>query len=235
MTNIDGIPKENERQGLGTVAVLSALALAAMVDAVPILSIPTRAIHTFLHESAHGLAALLTGGKVLALVVHGDGSGSLTSAGGSRFLITFAGYAGAAIAGAALAISARTSPKTRKLIATLFLVWIASSLVLWTRDAVTAALLATAALPPFLALKARSDGIGAWLLLVIGAGAAIDAIKAPLALLGMKAFVGGLPAISDAAALADLTLVPEIIWFAIWEAIAIPCLWKSIKPTFGRK
>jgi hypothetical protein len=50
-----------------------------------------------LHEGSHGLAALLTGGQILAISIHLDGSGMATSLGGWPLFVAFSGYAGASL------------------------------------------------------------------------------------------------------------------------------------------
>jgi hypothetical protein len=62
---------------------------------------------TFLHEASHGLAALLTGGKVLSFTLAPDTSGLCTSAGGFRPLISMAGYMGSCLFGGAMLVAAR--------------------------------------------------------------------------------------------------------------------------------
>src|SRR5215813_1562437 len=63
---------------------------------------PIRLFVTFIHESSHALAAVLTGGSVQSLTIASDGSG-LTYAGSPGFfsslLVSSAGYLGTTIAG----------------------------------------------------------------------------------------------------------------------------------------
>jgi len=63
---------------------------------------PFRLFVTYVHESGHGTAALLTGGRFEGFEIFADGSGQALTAGGSRLLILPAGYLGAAIFGAIL-------------------------------------------------------------------------------------------------------------------------------------
>src|SRR5262245_39011754 len=71
---------------------------------------PVRLFVTFIHESGHALAALLSGGRVAGLTGFPDGSGVTTTFGGSRWLILPAGYLGAALFGAVLFYIANTVP-----------------------------------------------------------------------------------------------------------------------------
>jgi hypothetical protein len=63
----------------------------------------------FLHEISHGLAAALTGGRIVAIGLTFDEGGVCVTDGGSRFLILNAGYLGSLFWGALfLVLSART-------------------------------------------------------------------------------------------------------------------------------
>lgn len=70
------------------------------------LTYPLRLFVTLVHELAHGLAALATGGSFLRFEVTRYGAGLAYTSGGSRFLIIQAGYLGTALFGAALLILA---------------------------------------------------------------------------------------------------------------------------------
>src|SRR6185436_16758514 len=63
---------------------------------------PFRLFVTYVHESGHGTAALLTGGRFAGFEIFSNGSGQAITAGGSRLLILPAGYLGAALFGAVL-------------------------------------------------------------------------------------------------------------------------------------
>lgn len=63
---------------------------------------PFRLFGTFVHETAHALAAVITGGSVVGMHVNWDTSGLTTTRGGSRFLISSAGYLGSIMLGATL-------------------------------------------------------------------------------------------------------------------------------------
>jgi hypothetical protein len=78
-----------------------------------VLLYPFRLFVTFVHESGHGLAAILTGGSFVKFTVYGDGSGVATTIGGSRALILPAGYLGAALFGAVLFYLTHTVPYPR--------------------------------------------------------------------------------------------------------------------------
>jgi hypothetical protein len=62
---------------------------------------------TFIHEASHGIAAVITGGRIASFAVHMDASGVAYTQGGFRPLILLAGYAGSALWGGALLVAAR--------------------------------------------------------------------------------------------------------------------------------
>src|SRR5579871_894322 len=83
------------------------------VPALGFILYPIRLFVTFVHESGHGLAAIISGGRFVNLTVFSDGSGFALTAGGSPFLILPAGYLGAAFFGALLFYLVNTVPFPR--------------------------------------------------------------------------------------------------------------------------
>lgn len=74
---------------------------------------PFSLLATYLHESSHGIMAIITGGKLLEFTIESNTSGLAYTCGGIRFLISSAGYLGTTIWGALLlfAILNKTSEK----------------------------------------------------------------------------------------------------------------------------
>lgn len=68
---------------------------------------PFRLFVTFLHESSHGLAAILTGGRLAQFVVNPDTSGLAYTYGGFRPFISSAGYLGGSLWGGMLLLASR--------------------------------------------------------------------------------------------------------------------------------
>src|SRR5664279_4903543 len=103
------------RQRALLIAIL-AFVVALVLWNVPQLGFilyPIRLFVTFVHESGHGLAALISGGHVGGITVSPDGSGETVTMGGSRLLILPAGYLGAALFGALLFYATNTVPFPR--------------------------------------------------------------------------------------------------------------------------
>ena len=88
------------------IAALATVALATAAVVLPGLAGPLGWLPVLLHESAHGVAAVLTGASGVELTLSHDGGGSFRSLGGAPTLVWSAGYLGApllALAGSRLA------------------------------------------------------------------------------------------------------------------------------------
>lgn len=60
---------------------------------------PVTLLVTFLHELGHALGAIFTGGKVIGMEIHHDGSGQTQTQGGRPGFILIGGYLGSAMLG----------------------------------------------------------------------------------------------------------------------------------------
>ena len=86
-----------------------AVAILALLFWDTVVVYPLRVFVVFLHEISHGIAAALTGGRIVAIGLTVDEGGVCVTEGGSRFLILNAGYLGSLFWGALfLVLSART-------------------------------------------------------------------------------------------------------------------------------
>ena len=92
------LPKFVEMAGRGhrlvQAGVLGCFALSIKLLWDTYLVYPLKLLVVFLHESSHGLMAILTGGTVLHVEVSPDEAGVCKTQGGSRFLTLSAGYLG---------------------------------------------------------------------------------------------------------------------------------------------
>lgn len=106
------------------------LALTALVFAIwatPV-AFPIRMLVVFLHELAHALAAILTGGAVLELTLSPLEGGSATTLGGNFFVIASAGYLGSLLFGLAFLLLALHTDLDRWILGGLGAVMVALSL-----------------------------------------------------------------------------------------------------------
>jgi len=192
---------------------------AFIIDYLPLVNLPFLWSETFFHEISHGLAALLTGGSIHNISLNFNGSGVCTTSGGIHFIVTFAGYAGSAIWGLLIYRVANTlSPKSSKIMVAVMVSMLVVTLVLWARDILTISILIVLLLMYGLPLyKSLWISVKSFIQLV-GIFVLLDAIRSPLYLLDGRD-------LGDGATLASLTWIPEIVWVALWFAIASGCLY----------
>ncbi|MEO1637992.1 MAG: M50 family metallopeptidase [Pseudomonadota bacterium] len=74
---------------------------------------PLKILVVFLHEAAHAIMVILTGGEVVSLTVHSNQGGSVWARGGSRFWTLTAGYLGSLLIGVVLLIAATRTKADR--------------------------------------------------------------------------------------------------------------------------
>jgi hypothetical protein len=86
-----------------------AIALLVILFWDSVFVYPLKVFVVVLHEISHGLAAVISGGRIVAIGLTFDEGGVCVTEGGSRFLILNAGYLGSLFWGALfLVLSART-------------------------------------------------------------------------------------------------------------------------------
>ena len=95
---VDPKKRRVETLGLALVAFVLVFILWQTSSAGSLLY-PFRLLVTFVHESGHGLAAIVTGGHFENFVVNDNGSGIARTSGGNPLFILPMGYLGAALFG----------------------------------------------------------------------------------------------------------------------------------------
>jgi hypothetical protein len=192
------------------------LIAAYMLRGVPVIHWPFSWLATFFHEISHGLAAMVTGGTIVHIELHWDGSGLCRTRGGWPLIFLWAGYAGTAVWGVLIYQAARgldhvqASQWLNGTMATL----LAGSAFFWGRDlitwliliAITGLFILQGLLPSSLVLN--------WILRFCGVYVLVAALRAPLHLLDGQN-------LGDGTSLANLTGVPELIWVMSWELMAL--------------
>jgi hypothetical protein len=188
------------------------LLLALIVKAVPILHLPLDWVQVFFHELSHGLAALLTGGRILAIALTLDSAGSCRSAGGLLLLVLFAGYAGSAFWGWLIYLSVSARHAKRIALGLAILVMLCG--LLWARDWVTPWILLTIVAMFLLAYRYGKRKWTHRLVAFAGLYVLLDALRAPFYLIDGRS-------VGDGSELAALTYLPEIFWILVWAGIAL--------------
>lgn len=190
---------------------------------------PVRLFVTFVHESGHGLAAILTGGHFENFRVDPNTAGVALTAGGSRLLILPAGYLGAALFGALLFYITNTVPYPRT-ISLILAILVAAITILFTDLLSTAWLVGLGSALVLLALWRFADR--SVNLLVLDALAMLAGLNVLLDLVALithsNAAMGEV--LNDAAAFSrDIApIFPPVVWAVLWTIIAVMMLGAAV-------
>ncbi|WAJ69089.1 M50 family metallopeptidase [Catenovulum adriaticum] len=210
------------------VQFLLLIGLALALEFVPFIRIPLKWIETYFHEISHGLVALATGGNILSIQLHINGSGLCTSQGGWAILISLAGYLGAVFWGWLIIGIARKGHQKAKIFSLMTLVLFIVSLIFWARDLVTILILLCLIVINLLMLRKLDHK---WLkvsLMFVGISVILNAIKSPWYLMDGRA-------VGDGANLARLTFIPEIVWIFLWVAVGCIGLYSSWRGLYANR
>ena len=202
--------------------------LIALIPLLGLAGYPFRLLLTIVHELGHGLAALLTGGSFIRFVIHSDGSGLATTAGGWRLAVIPAGYLGVAVFGAGLILLGRNHRWSRIALALIGAVMALLSLryglpAIFSTQILSGILttmsgLIFGVLFLWVAIKAAPGWI-IFLTHLIAIQAVLTAFSDLFALIGLSTRFFNAP-VNDAQAMAGLTFVPAIIWAIVWAVTA---------------
>ena len=187
---------------------------AAVISQIPFIAIPFKLLESYFHEISHGLAAVVTGGNIVKIELFPNGAGLCTTQGGSRFFISFMGYAGAAIWGTLIYLVASTHQCVAQVITALIALMLCITLVLWVADILTFLIIVALLMFTLAKFKFSKMSYLQISLQLTGALVLMNSIKSPWYLIDGRSF-------GDGAALAQLTGLPEILWVFIWFMIGI--------------
>lgn len=208
-------------------AVVSLLGL--FVPPIGAALLPLRYLNTHLHELGHALAALGTGGAVQHILVFGDGSGVTPVAGGFLPLVASAGYLGAAAWGAWILRSMRTERGARNALGITGVALIVS-LLLFVRGDLVGVL--SGVLWALLLVAARGLK-GAWLLFVAGLVGLQQGINALRSLSDLLHITALSERHSDAGLMQDATLIPAMVWAALWAVCGLALGVSTVRRAWG--
>ncbi len=176
---------------------------------------PLKIFVVFMHEVSHGLAAIVTGGRIIEIQVSTQQGGHALTQGGSRFWTLSAGYLGSLICGGLiLVLAART--RLDKAISVLIGVGMVIISIGLGEGAFTyvfgvgsgTVLIAIGLFLP--------ESINDWILRIIGVTSCLYAI------LDIKSDVLDRTHLrSDARMLSEITGIDTLIWGIIWIVIAV--------------
>jgi hypothetical protein len=205
--------------------LLLPLGIAALVLVLwdSFVAFPFRIFVVFLHEISHGLAAVVTGGAIESIDLRFDEGGVCRTRGGWPFLILNAGYLGSLLWGATFLVLGERRTHSRTVIAVIGAFTLVVTLFyVRTLFGFAYGLAAGFAL---LGVAARLErAVSEILLAAIGATSALYAvwdIASDVLLRHSNQ--------SDAAALAQLTGIPAIVWGVAWIAVSLGVLGYVVK------
>lgn len=176
---------------------------------------PVKIFVVLLHEMSHGIASIITGGKLQSIHINEFLGGSSWSTGGNSLVIAFAGYLGSLIFGALLFISAYDSNKSK---------WICSILAVlliifafYFIDGLLGILVSIAfALLLFISPRMFNKTFHLYLVKSLGLLSSLYVfidIKNDLITLTLRE--------SDTQVVASITSVPAIVWGFLWLFISL--------------
>jgi hypothetical protein len=213
--------------------------LLAVIPGLSFVNYSFRLLITLVHELGHGLGALITGGEFLRFEISPDGSGLAYTAGGWRFVVIPAGYLGSALFGAVLILLGRSHRWSRTAMAVIGGAMVLFSLrygvpTIFTSHILSGILTTVSgvifgSLFLWVAIKATPSWI-IFLLHMVAIQAGLMAFSDIITVIGLSAnFMGA--ANSDAQSMAELTLIPAIVWAILWAIVALVviagAIWKT--------
>jgi hypothetical protein len=185
---------------------------------------PLRLLVVFFHEMSHALVGLLTGGHVVRIELDPLEGGLTLVQGGSQFLMLSAGYLGSLVWGGVILTLAARLDNCKPLTGILGLILALASLI-WIRPLLGFGFLfcaLSAAGLLWFASHVHHDG-NSLLLRIIGL---TSLLYVPLDILDDTILRSGLR--SDARLLAELTLIPTVVWGTLWCGLSLWLVWRFV-------
>ncbi len=182
---------------------------------------PFRLFVTYVHESGHGTAALLTGGRFTGFEIFANGSGQAITAGGSRLLILPAGYLGAALFGAILFYLNNRFHQS-KIIAVILGIGLVIYSILFGHIALLSLIIGSLFGIALIALGWKAnDYVNSFILNILAILTGLNAVLDVYQLIGNSgASLGDVR--NDAAAFStEVFFLPAAFWALLWSLIAI--------------
>ena len=176
---------------------------------------PLKIFVVLLHEISHGLAAVLTGGSIVRIEISTRQGGVCYTAGGIGFIITSAGYLGSMLWGVIiLMLSSRV--RAARFVSLGIGAFILVVTLAYVRSLFGFAFgLLFAGLLVAMGAKLK-PAINAFVLQVIGVTSCLYAVLDIVDDVLKRPGIG-----SDADALAEMTLIPGVVWGVLWIAISV--------------
>ena len=188
----------------------------------PVL-IPLKILIVFFHELSHGVAALVTGGRIESISISPQQGGVTITRGGNLFLITSAGYIGSLLIGVLLFLVAVKNRVDRAVMFGLGAMLLVVA-ALYMRELFALAITVVIGAAMIASAKYLPERVNDTGLQLIGLS---SMIYVPLDILSDTILRSNLR--SDAYSLAQQVGGATVIWGAIWLAISLAVIWFAVK------
>ncbi len=185
---------------------------------------PLRLFVTLVHEIAHALAAVLTGGVVEGIVVAPSGNGLTTTMGGQTLLIYPAGYVGTTAVGAALLLATGRQPGARLLMLVVSL--LATAGILWIRDPFTVVVTAMLAIALFLVARRAGGRVADFVAAFLAVQLCLNAVLDLRTLIWLTA---GDHRMNDAVLMSEAYGLSPWFWAILWSALSLAILYAALR------
>jgi hypothetical protein len=222
------MPKRNSNHRDPLWFLLGASALTVILSSFPwgwIVVYPIRLFVTFIHEGGHALATVLTLGNVESLYIYPNASGETYSRGGLQILIASAGYLASTAFGAMLLILGRQGRHAKAVLAVtagvilVITAFLAGNMFSWVTGIVLTVGLIFAAL-------VTGPRVAHFLVSFLAVQCCLNAFLdlRTLFLISTTTTIH-----SDAATMAQLTLIPAAFWAVSWMLISVVALGAALR------
>ncbi len=215
---------------LGIAVIISLLTILLWKS---IIIYPIKIFVVLLHEISHGIAAIMSGGNIIKIIITPELGGETVTTGGVKFLIASSGYLGSLFFGAMLFYSAYNK-KFSMWFNTIVAVIILLITVNYLEGSFTIIFSLTFALFLFLSPRMLNDLVHSYSMKILGL------ISSLYILIDIKEDLITLRIVpSDAQMLADITGIPAFVWGLLWLSVAVVIIYYmyrfSYKKGFRKK
>ncbi len=206
---------------------------------------PLRTFTTGLHEFGHAAMTFATGGIVtgLTMVPDGEGAGGLTfHRGGIGWLVSSAGYLGAAFFGSLLIWFGRKEENAKAVLSVLGVVFGLGCLICITpglfdarhgSEAVLSLAIGLAISAALVVCGAKfSPAIAHVMLLILGGQTALSSLTDVWYLIQISVGFSSNGSFSDATNMAEYTHIPAAVWSILWGAISLAMVVFALKVSY---
>lgn len=193
-----------------------------------ILIYPVKIFVVLLHEMSHGIAAIISDGTIMKIIITPELGGETVTSGGIKFIIAASGYLGSLFFGAMLFYSAYNK-KFSMWFNTIVSVMILLFTVNYLEGSFTIIFALVFTLFLFLSPRILNDLIHSYAMKILGL------ISSLYILIDIKEDLLTLRIVpSDAQMLADITGIPAYLWGMVWLVITIFIIYYMYKFSYEK-